>query len=88
MPSPACYGPYVPSELMAKYIAMWLSKDPERTLEACAWTCGLPARSLFRIIHRECETVRFVTADKILLGLGYHLAWYEDEQLSEFYAAA
>lgn len=82
------YGPYVPSVLIKKYIVMWLSKDEDRAQEQAAWCCGLDARAIYRVMHGESETVRFVTADKILLGLGYEMAWYQDPELSPIYAAA
>lgn len=82
------YEPYVPSTIIKKYIVMWLAEDEGRTLQDAGRAVSKDVRSLYRIMHGECETVRFDTADTILMGLGYYLAWYQDPELSEFYAAA
>lgn len=57
------------------------------TLQDVAWLTGLPQRRLYGIMHEQ-ETVRFDTADQLLLHLGFQLAWQEDPELREYYEAA
>jgi hypothetical protein len=67
---------------------MWLAQDSERTWGLVAFVTGINVRTIHDIMHGKRATVRFNTADQLLLGLGYHMAWWKDDQLAEFYAAA
>lgn len=66
----------------------WLSKDEQHTLELAAMYSGINVRTLSDVIHDRRETLRFPTADAILTGIGYFMAWRDDPELSEFYGRA
>lgn len=82
------HGPYVSCDIIKKYIAMWMSRNPEeRTLAQLELETGIPARTLYGIIKGDRATVRFETAERLLIGIGMELAWHYDDDLALVYAA-
>ncbi len=67
---------------------MWMVSDPERTLQHVQWATGINVRTIYAIVQGKRASVRFDTADQILIRLGYHSAWLRDEELAEYYAVA
>jgi hypothetical protein len=82
------YQPYIPTSILKKYIIMWMAAEPDRQLQNVEWATGIATRTIYDIIQGRRATVRFDTADKILVKLGYWAAWTDDPALAEYYAAA
>ena len=79
---------HVPTRIIKRYLAAYMSKYPDMTLQELAWRADIPDRRLWAIMYEEQESVQFNTADKILLNLGYQMAWYEDPELEQYWLAA
>lgn len=55
-------------------------------LDALAFQSGISHRTIYRILTREFETIKFETADRLLCALGRVYLWYQ-EPLIDVYEA-
>ena len=79
------YGPFVPCTRLVPYIQEFLDR-PGNTMALLEARTGVPSRAIYDILRGRRATVRFDTADRLLLGLDRIEAWREE--LNDIYEVA
>lgn len=65
---------YVPADRLRPLVLAWLGKHG--SLKSLARLSGIPERTLWALLHGERATVRFSTADRILIAIDAVEEWH------------